>query len=377
MSFRKRASAPKSDACLQSNTEDASFPLPPGVRPSATSGPPITSWGLRSIDTALGGGLPLGTMTIVLEDIPTSYHLPLCSYVSAQGIQAGHSIAVASFDRPAEQIISNLPACVARKGGGVSGPGMGYQQKGGTQMKIAWRYQKNADPTAHIVSGDTAYSFAYDFDLSERADIPNNIAISCLGRGVSASLDELLDQLHQHLDKSAKRNLLSRIIIHGLSLANAGMSERPQEEITHFLCRVRALTRYFGAVAVVSCAEDVPYRTALVSSDATLKIDSFGGQGAGVAGLGKEWLGVLIVKKSFREGRAPCLRGKGDVWVFKRGRRKYAMERATAAPDEEEIGKPLRDTEAGLRKGVKTNEDNITRRNSMCGSTPDNSHIEF
>lgn len=378
MSFRKRSSVAKPGPKAQAAAQDATVSLPPGLRYSANSGAPITSWGLRSIDAALGGGLPLGSMTVVLEDEPTAYHLPLCSYVVAQGIQAGHSVAVASFDTPAEQLLKNLPACVKKQPGDTGRAGIPLEQRNVTEMKIAWRYQKSADPTTHIVSGDTSRSFAYDFDLSETSDLPQNAAISCLGRGVSASLDALLGQLYSHLEKSARRNLLSRIVIHGLSLAYSGDSRNPADAVARFLCRVRALTRFFGAVAVVSCTEDVSYRAALISSDAAVKIDSFGGRGAGVAGLGKEWLGVLIVKKSYRDGRSPSLKGKGDVWVFKRGRRKYVMERATAAPDEEENGRPVPNKEVHLpNRSASSTAHDAVGSNHLCGTRPDGSGIDF
>lgn len=378
MSFRKRTPASTPVPTLQDASNNATQPLPTGVRPSATSSSPITSWGFRSIDVALGGGLPLGSMTVVLEDHPTAYHLPLCSYVTAQGIQAGHAVAVVSFDSPAERLMRRLPACMNNHAHRIEGIGLRQQQPETTDMKIAWRYQKNSASAAQVVSGGSARSFAYDFDLSQSAPVPTNAPVSLLGRGISESLDDVLHQIRAHLEKSAERKLLGRIVVHGLSAAHSHKAASPSEAISSFLSRIKAFTRFFGAVAVVSCAADVSHRIAVVASDATLKIDSFGGRGAGVAGLGKEWLGVLIVKKSYRAGRLPSLRGTGDVWVFKRGRRKYVMERATAAPDDEDPVEvpPILDSQS-TRKDSGSLRKRVAVNTGLCSSRPDDSGIEF
>lgn len=378
MSFKKRA--PKTSTGCNLAAEDSTPALPPGVRASLSSGAllPVTSWGLQGIDFALGGGLPLGSLTLVIEDEPSAYHIPLLSYVTAQGIEAGHAVAIVAFDIPADDIVDCLPARAARqlpaeRSGGVRG----IERRGAPRMDIAWRYQKNADPSTHLVSGDGGRSFAYDFDLSQNMEIPNTAAVSRIGYGISRSLDEVLEHLQAHLDKAARLKLLSRIVIHGLSPTVAEGKDDIPEVIPRFLGRVRAFTRIYGAVAVVSCARGLPERTASIASDAMLKLDSFEGQGAGVAGLGKEWLGVLIVKKTFRDARGVSLRGKGDVWVFKRGRRKYIMERATAAPDEEDVADDLSENKSDIGRELGSNGGDESIRRSVCGVRPLSSSFDF
>lgn len=380
MSFRKRATKPQPGTATASGTNESVPALPPGVHTSTNSGAPVTSWGLHAIDIALGGGLPLGSLTVVIEDEPSTYHVPLCSYVTAQGIHSGHAVAVASFDRPAEELVNNLPAHVERNmpSDGPT-PRTSDERRNVAQMEIAWRYQKNADPSLHIVSGEGMRSFAFDFDLSQTAELPKNAAVSRIGRGVSSSMDEVIEHLHAHLKMAAKRKLLSRIVVHGLSTSFVEDGKNPTLAVSKFLSRIRGFTRIFGAVAVVSCTKDIPHRTASVASDALVRIDSFGGRGAGIAGLGKEWLGVLIVNKTFRESRGLSLRGKGDVWVFKRGRRKYVMERATAAPDDEDMSTAVLE---GKGKSV-SNESSAKKAGEgmqagmLCGAKTSTSGFEF
>lgn len=303
------------------------------------------------------------------EDEPSSYHVPLVSYVTAQGLYSGHAVAIAAFDRPASEFVARLPLRVE----GAPSDERPAPPRDVQRMDIAWRYQNSMRPGSHVIAAGIP-GFACEFDLSQTAVLPKTAAVSCVGRGVSGSIEEVLAQLESHLKMAAQRKLLSRIVVHGLSAAFLDRWTDAAVEVSRFLSRVRAFTRVFGAVAVVSCAKDIPHRTASMSCDALLQIDSFGGRGAGVAGLGKEWLGVLIVHKTFRDRRGLSLRGRGDVWVFKRGRRKYVMERATAAPDDEEISAGHDKNGSGASH---EHADIGTHPGVLCNTKPSSSGFDF
>ena len=55
-----------------------------GTRPGL-SGQTLVSTGLADFDKLLGGGLPLGTVTLLLEDSYTQHHLTLLKYFLAEG----------------------------------------------------------------------------------------------------------------------------------------------------------------------------------------------------------------------------------------------------------------------------------------------------
>lgn len=55
-----------------------------GTRPGL-SGQTLVSTGLADLDKLLGGGLPLGTVTLLLEDSYTQHHLTLLKYFLAEG----------------------------------------------------------------------------------------------------------------------------------------------------------------------------------------------------------------------------------------------------------------------------------------------------
>lgn len=366
MSFKLRQQPISSPSCDQEN-----HPLPPGVVLSPQNAHPITSWGLRPMDVALGGGLPLSSLVVVAEDSPTTYHIPFLSYVTAQGLRHGHAVAVASLCSSADLIVNNLPACVSQDSPENPTHTMSsVRVPAAPDMKIAWRYRNSgATQPFHTSSKSHLRSFTADFDLSEHDEIPKNAALSSIPVDLNRQpLKTLLTNISQHFQKASQLRLLSRVIIHGLSTAL--LSDTPDSDLslTQFLAQLRALISVYGAVGVVSCAADVPYPIMRTSGDAFVAIDSFSGRGAGVAGLGSEWLGVIIVKKTFRLG-CRSLAGRGDVWVFKRGRRKYTMERATAAPEEAENN--LTASESTASQG----DSSVT--SALCAPGPSATKYEF
>lgn len=312
MSFRKRLSSPSSTLNRRS--------LPPHVRHVSPNSPPVTSSGLSDLDTLLCGGLPLGSLTIFQEDSPTSYFVPFLNYVTAQAIHNKHSLILVSFQTPADQLLKSLPAPAKTNAKVIPRP------RDVPDMSIAWRYQKLASQRQDVSFPATATPF----DLSSEMEVSNLQAVSCLGRGISKDIQQLEQQILAHLQRAATDGKMTRLVVHGVSAALV-------DDVETFLGKVRGIMRMYGAVGVVSCTNDVKDRVCLVSGDAVLRVDSFGGRGAGAAGLGKEWLGAIVVRKGFGEGHVSG-KGRGDVWVFKRSRRRFVMERATAAPDEEEGG---------------------------------------
>ncbi|PXF49859.1 Elongator complex protein 4 [Gracilariopsis chorda] len=321
MSFHKRRAAAHAAA------------LPPGVRASPASARLTTSWGLRPVDVALGGGLALGSLTVLTADSPTSYHRALCNYVIAQGLAHDHAVLLASFANSVPPMVAAIPSLAPRPAHPAPAA-----PRPAAAMSIAWRYANHPASLRPQPSPPSPQPQALHFDLSRPAAIaPSALFTPLQSHAFSASPALLLHAVRTHLQKAAATRHLARVLITDVSpaLMQAAHAATNQITLAELLARLRALARLYAAVIVVCCTPDVPSRLQCVAADAWLQLDSFNGRGAHYAGLGSEWLGVIIVKKAFRSGRASPTRGAGDVWVFKRGRRKYTMERATAAPDHE------------------------------------------
>lgn len=86
-----------------------------GIRPGL-SGQTLVSTGLADFDKLLGGGLPLTTVTLLLEDSYTQHHSTLLKYFLAEGAannqalhwSAGHK-AHASDARTLPQQVNHAP----------------------------------------------------------------------------------------------------------------------------------------------------------------------------------------------------------------------------------------------------------------------------
>jgi elongator complex protein 4 len=61
-----------------------------GVRPGL-HGQTLLSTGLADLDRLLGGGLPLGSVMLLLEDPHSQQHIGFIKHFLAEGIACGHS----------------------------------------------------------------------------------------------------------------------------------------------------------------------------------------------------------------------------------------------------------------------------------------------
>jgi elongator complex protein 4 len=292
----------------------------------------VTSWGSSGIDSALGGGVPLGSLVLLVEDAPTKHHEAFVRIFLAQGLAHGHALALAQQHTPPSSTFSSLPTARTRSGivtepSAVSRP----------NLSIAWRYSQTSARTDRASEVDVQASlYRHAFDFSEPSSLSPDAPVSFLGFGTSSCLDDLLTDIRAHLRSAETRRLFPRIVVSGLTPAYWSEAKMRMNAFVHCL---RVLVQRVNAVAVVSLPRCAYVDEIRREADIVLSLDTFDGRGAGVAGLGKEWLGVLVVEKPFRpHGAVKPMRGQADAWVFKRGRRKYVLEHAAAAPELDEGG---------------------------------------
>jgi len=160
-----------------------------GVRASVFNRNTLTSSGLAALDSALGGGIALGTVVCLIEDCPSECHALLLKHFLAQGLVHGHTTALCSAD---DDLIRSLPAPIqAGDEGGEGGEksksssnGVGMRSstsssRGGLEkpkeehLKIAWRYKESlsvAERQAAAPSSAAAADYCLRFDLSKTYD---------------------------------------------------------------------------------------------------------------------------------------------------------------------------------------------------------------
>lgn len=167
-------------------------PVPRGTKPlSSAPSQLLTSWGVHSLDEILGGGLPLGSITLLMEDKVTSYAQVLNKYFIAQGLVAGHDLILVSADERPSGILDSLMGVVQGRveeelesddgdqpsGGPVPGSSsrvLGQIRRGGQddRMKIAWRYQNL--PKVNSVLGANAEIRKCAWILTPTRDLGNS-----------------------------------------------------------------------------------------------------------------------------------------------------------------------------------------------------------
>jgi hypothetical protein len=158
-----------------------------GVRASVFNKNTLTSSGLAALDSALGGGIALGTVLCVIEDSPSECHALLVKHFLAQGLVHGHATALCSAE---DDLIRALPepiqpgeggaeASETRPSSSASSRNARAYSRGGEEkpkedhLKIAWRYKDSlsvAERQAASPSSSVAADYCLRFDLSRTHD---------------------------------------------------------------------------------------------------------------------------------------------------------------------------------------------------------------
>lgn len=317
-------------------------PFIPGTRPSIKNAQLLASTGIPSLDQTIGGGLPIGSMFIIEEDIYETYSKVMLKYFMAEGIVTDQPLFVASQDIKPSQLIKDLPQVVAEENPQCS-PHVDEQ------MKIAWRYQ-NMKIVDLAPSGAQSLGHFYDLTkpmekkIIEKANITEWHIEDWHERGSvfqNSYYEKLLKRIHELLkaeqytifDTPTKRNLL-RIAIHSLGskLWLSDNDEDSQADLIKFLYYLKTFLRNSYAIATITIPshnfehlDGVTERIEHIS-DVTIKLDSFAGSNMETNPLFKDYHGQLYIKKlGALNTLTPDMPNSRDL-VFKLRRKKFMIE---------------------------------------------------
>ncbi|GFO03063.1 elongator complex protein 4, partial [Plakobranchus ocellatus] len=119
-----------------------------GTRPSLYNNQLLISTGIPSMDNVIGGGLAVGTVFLLEEDVYGSYSRLILKYYLAEAVLTKQSIFLSSVDESTEKLMKELPAPIdpnVQSGNNDtssdSGCGTSNMNDKDDRMKIAWRYQ--------------------------------------------------------------------------------------------------------------------------------------------------------------------------------------------------------------------------------------------
>ena len=124
-----------------------------GTRPGP-AGQTLISSGQADMDRLLGGGLPLGSLTLILEDGWSQHHIALLRYFLGEGAACCQKTLLATASSQSSSSQSFLPrlidsaAAAAEKEREKKANGGGGADEDAVQLKIAWQYGRYLKPSS-------------------------------------------------------------------------------------------------------------------------------------------------------------------------------------------------------------------------------------
>ncbi len=154
MSFVRKTkgatSSPSSSSAPSSPPSSSSAPGPQsrGTRACPTGGPPIISTGCADLDRVLGGGLPLGTLSVFAEDGWTHHAALFLKYFVSEAVAVGQSVGVVRHEhQPCEGaghfLLRRMSKSDAMKEEAAERAEVAAAREA-TKLRIAWQYEKYA-----------------------------------------------------------------------------------------------------------------------------------------------------------------------------------------------------------------------------------------
>ncbi|XP_047023046.1 elongator complex protein 4 [Helicoverpa zea] len=331
---------------------------------------PIISSGIPSLDHVIGGGLPVGSIFAVEEDVLANYSKILLKYFLAEGVACKHDILIASADDNPENIAKELPLPTTIPQDDEITSTAGDIDK----MKIAWRYEGLSQVES---SFGTNTNFGHHFDLSKHIDantIDNcnikycNLDIdskkvngfkNSLYHNLLSSIKELVSK--EEYQSSVKKNSnILRIGIHSLGSpvwmamdCDDEASASYGQDLIKFMYCLRVLLRDSNAVAFITIPahlfdDDHIMKRLLYSIDNAVRIESFAGSSRETNPVYKDYHGLFhITKLSAIYSLVPFVPPSLDM-AFKLKRKKFVIEKLHLPPELQETKEREQDDITGV-----------------------------
>ncbi|KAF7145364.1 hypothetical protein RHSIM_Rhsim04G0113300 [Rhododendron simsii] len=236
------------------NISVASTPQIPGLK-CGPNGTIFVSSGIPDLDKILGGGFPLGSLVMVMEDIEAPHHMLLLRNFMSQGLVHHQPLLYASPSSEPKSFLGTLPSPVLSKDD-KSRDHDPEQEKG---LRIAWQYRKYFGEHQQNMEGprDGKPEYCTDFDLRKPLErrFLSGQRIDCVSLAGSPSLDTFRDRCSTFLAQLPRYdgNLTSagRIAVQSFYAPQCEYSNREWEMLS-FIRSLKSMVRYSNAVAVIT-----------------------------------------------------------------------------------------------------------------------------
>jgi len=327
-------------------------PSLPGVLPSPFTGQPVTSSGVSDLDELVGGGLQVGTLSLLVEDRGGGYAKLLLKYFLSQGLVHHQSLLVFSH----LNLVDSLPSWEDQSSSKTAEKKEAEEE----QMVIAWRYQKQQSTKDNNSSpniGHTTFNMLKNVskDILEKENIIN-IPLDSYTESLEednswqeSSYCSILKEIREKLQEAGclakpnspgpfKPNKLIRIGLHSFGSLLFESKDSSINHLCTFLLGLRYLLRNSSAVAYLTVPHYFEEEDSLLSKlslccDYLMQLESFDGAGE-VSSAYKDYHGLFhLIKVSSVGLLGPSQRLQARDLVFKSKRNKFCVETFSLPPD--------------------------------------------
>ncbi|KAM8939994.1 elongator complex protein 4 isoform 2-T2 [Pelodytes ibericus] len=342
-----------------------------GTRPSVHNGQLLLSSGVPSLDHILGGGLAVGTLLLIEEDMYSTYSNLLLKYFLAEGVVNGHEVYVASASEDPTHILKDLPAPLTDEIPKLSASKTEKQAPGTAEdnpesMKIAWRYQ-NMPKVQSVPTSSSRFGNYYDISKTMSPEMLQTVnsytfhvsdampflQTQSMGCELACDYHQLLESIQRVVHEGGydgsnpqqkrQKNIL-RIGIQSLGSVLWGddicSNHRPQNlhSLTRFLYALRGLLRTSLTTCVITVPEHLFQSKAITArvrnlSDTVVGLESFSGSERETNPLYKEYHGLLHVHQIPRLNTLISDVSDTKDLAFKLKRKLFVIERLHLPPD--------------------------------------------
>ncbi|XP_018406505.1 PREDICTED: elongator complex protein 4 isoform X1 [Cyphomyrmex costatus] len=336
----------------------------PGTRPSLRNSQLLISTGIPSLDSTIGGGLPIGSIFLIQEDKYSFYAKTILKYFMAEGIVVSQPVLIASQDVQPSQFVSGLPAVIDN-----SEEHTKTTNNEDKPMKIAWRYQ-NMKVVDSTPTGGQIFGHYYDLtkqmqkNFLEYADIKqwefneemtlneNRTFKNAAYTDLLCTIEKTLRDGQYFLSETSqqKTNKILRIAIYSLGsrLWLSDTEKYSDCDLLKFLYCFRALLRNSYAVGVVTIPVNNFNSNCIIEriehlSDIAIALESFAGSTKALNSLYKEYHGLLHIKKLCALNGLSHGKLQHKDLAFKLRRKKFLIEVLHLPPEFEDTSQREQD----------------------------------
>jgi len=317
--------------------------LPEGSIISVYNNQLVTSTGLKDFDDIIGGGIIVGSVVLVEEDLNTHHYSTLLKYFLSEGLACHQKLIFVSGEAPElDTFLHSLPTTSTLN---HEADQEKKSQENMEAMKIAWRYKTNIKDSH---SRETK-TYCHNYDLSRKikahqADEVVRIDVNSLPVSAKEKYEQLYKLLHAQVKQSIEKMIkdpagpkqIVRIAIQSIGSAFWNSPEESRELIS-FLHALRGLMRGCLGVCMLSMPSYL-YPALVVKriqhlTDLGVALHSFEGKGEVVPAEFEEYNGLFYLRKLMRLNSLTCFTPSTLSFGFKRKKRKFYIEELHLGPE--------------------------------------------